>query len=651
MRYVVSLFFVFLLAATPIFAQESMLIDPLAPSSRPDPLHEWRQKNEEKRIAAEIKDEIVKGIEIPAAPNKEPDPFEEMLVADSKITAVTVYNDRAKVTRVAEIDIPAGASTVAFKELSPTLLSGSLRVEGTARAAVKFGSVLTKEIMVTRDTISAAAPLYRQIEQLKEEATAVQGEKDAALERKEFIGKIGEQAKLRSGEEVAEINLKPEQWAAAGDVIYANALETKKIVQQKDKRLREIERETAKLTSQLAQLRATGERKSIFAVLVPLESDKAAKLTISLSYQIPNATWVPIYDARVTTKAKGSLQLVQYGSVRQQTGENWKNVALTLSTAQPQRSATLEELNPMWVNVYENRRSSFFGSGEGVNYSSVGGGTEGVKVIPGTDSADEDYKRMVQRQNSRQAQMAAQEGTSAMPTPVDAGERNTLDLPPQQSASFVAAFINTGGFSNEYKIPGPADVPTDNTETKLMIGVFDTESKIQVHVKPQLSTDAYLVVRTKLKGEAPVLPGRVSLFRDEAYMGESTVALLRPGEDFDFYFGIDDQVSVKRKIFKENNKEAGLISKDAILEKQFLTEVKNLHLDPVDVVVKETTPASQNEKIVVELSPETTAGYTADADNIKGLLQWGFTMDPKSSKDLKLGWTVKWPKDHSITGL
>ncbi|MEZ0262894.1 MAG: mucoidy inhibitor MuiA family protein [Alphaproteobacteria bacterium] len=649
MRYFLSLLVVLTISATAAFAQGTpVLIDPLAPplpsQQSGDPLAEWRQSMQEKRIKEEVAQAIAKGDQ-PVALPKQPDPFADMLVADSKITAVTVYNDRAKVTRVAEVDIPAGKAIIAFKDLSPTLLSGSLRVEGSARAAVKFGSVLTKEIMVTRDTVSAAAPLYVQLEKLQDETTAVQGEKDAALERKAFIGKVGEQARLRSDENVAEMNLKPDQWAAAGDVIYANALETRKIVQQKDARLREIAREAEQLRAQLYQLRATGERKSVFAVLVPLESDKEAKLTISLSYQIPNATWVPIYDARVATKGKGSLQLIQYGAVRQQTGEEWKGVALTLSTAQPQRSATLDELNPMWVNVYENTRGFFSSSEERYNRSTIMVDNSQTKVIPGTDSADEDYKKMVKRQN------AASEGTSSMPTPVGTGDKNALDLPPAQVASFVAAFIDTGGFSNEYKIPGPADVPTDNTETKLMIGAFDAESKLQVHIKPQLSTEAYLVVRTKLKGESPVLPGRVSLFRDEAYMGESRVGLLRPGEEFDFYFGVDDQVSVKRKTLKDQNKEAGIISKDAILEKQFVTEVKNLHVDPVNVVVKETTPASQNEKVTIEISPDTTQGYTSDTDNIKGLLQWDFTMQPKEGKDLKLGWTVKWPKDHAISGL
>jgi uncharacterized protein (TIGR02231 family) len=589
--------------------------------------------------APQTADELQVAMEAEAAQQgktlKPADPFEGMLIAQSKITAVTVYSDRARVTRIAEIEIPAGSKTIAFKNLPPALLGDSLRVQGEARATVKFGAVSSKHIMSTHDTSPVIAPMIAQLEKIQEAMKAIQDEKDSLAERKAFIGKIGEQARLRSDENLAEMNLKPDQWAAAADVIYNNARETRKALQQKDVELRELMRQKEKIRAEMMQAQFSGEQRSIYTVLVPVESDKEARLTLSLSYQIPNATWQPIYDARVNTKDKGELQLLQYGSVRQQTSEDWKDVALTLSTAQPQRSASLADLNPMWVNLYQPR-----------NYA---------------------------------------EGTSAMPTPVDAGERNTLDLPPQalgragdplaewrqrteakrlsmeaevvpmaqpvRAASFTPAQIQTGGFMNEYKIPGPSTVLTDGSETKLMVGAFDAESKVQVHIKPQISTEAYLVVRTKLKGDSPVLPGQVALFRDDAYVGQSSLPLLRPGEDYDFYFGVDDQVSVKRKTLRDERKEAGIISKDAILEREFVTEIKNLHADPVDIVVKETTPAARDEKIAVEIAPVTTQGYTPDTENIKGLLQWGFTMEPKSSKDLKLGWTVKWPKDHSISGL
>ncbi|OFW96976.1 MAG: hypothetical protein A3J37_08965 [Alphaproteobacteria bacterium RIFCSPHIGHO2_12_FULL_45_9] len=185
-----------------------------------------------------------------------------------------------------------------------------------------------------------------------------------------------------------------------------------------------------------------------------------------------------------------------------------------------------------------------------------------------------------------------------------------------------------------------------------MVGAFDTENTLQVHIKPQISTEAFLVAKAKLKGESPILPGEVSLFRDGAFVGKSSVPLLRPDEDYALYFGADDQVSVKRKILKDEKTDGGMIMRDNVQERHFVTEIQNLHSKPVAIVLQETTPVGQNDEITSDILKDvTTAGYTPDTNNIKGLLQWTFDLDAKAKKDMKLGWKVAWPKDSQISGL
>ena len=95
-----------------------------------------------------------------------------------------------------------------------------------------------------------------------------------------------------------------------------------------------------------------------------------------------------------------------------------------------------------------------------------------------------------------------------------------------------------------------------------------------------------------------------------------------------------------------------MIAKDTVLERNFVTEIQSLHKDPVDIVVKESTPVPRNEKVRIDiLKDKTTAGYTADAANIKGLLLWSFTMQPKEKKDVNLGWTVSYPQGMTLSGL
>jgi uncharacterized protein (TIGR02231 family) len=546
--------------------------------------------------------------------------------AESKIVSATVYTGRAKVTRVAEIDLPKGAHTVVFTGLPAILLPDSLRAEGTARADVKFGAVAHKQVMSSQLTSARENELNAELEKLQDQVTLLNTDKNALTAQRTFIQALGTHANLRSDEEIAELNLKPDQWSAAAQTIKNDLAETLKGEVMIDIRLRETSRDINRVQAELNAQRT--DQRSTWSVTVPLESSEATKLKIELSYQVPNATWTPIYDARLETEGQGDLKLLQFGSVQQTTGEDWEGIALALSTAQPQRGTGLPDLQPNWVDAYEGNR--------GYNAAALSmDSAEGSQVQFKSMSSN-----VIQSSSGFGSIMGGMDAPAAPPPPVE------------RKAEFAAAQVNNGGFVSEYKIPGPSRVMSDGTETKLMVGGFDLDSKLEVHIKPQLSTEAYLVAKSKLKGEAPILPGAVNLFRDGAFIGQSRLPLLRPGEEQQLYFGVDDQVAVKRKTLKDERKEAGIISRDNILDRHYVTEIQNLHTKKVDVVVKETVPATRNEKVRIEISKEnTTTGYTEDTANIKGMTVWQFPMEAKEKKVLKLGWTLTWPSGTTLSGL
>jgi len=535
----------------------------------------------------------------------------------SDISAVTVYTSRAKLTRHAVVDIPAGAHTVIFKDLPAGIQPDSLRIEGKAQAEVTFGALTHKQAVHSDLIAPRERELNAQLETLVDQRKGVEAEKAALAAQRAFLDNLGKQAGLRSDEDIAEINLKPEQWAAAAETIRAGMAEIYAKTLTHDIRLRELDKEIQKVQGEINQL-YTGEHIT-WQVTVPVEVSASTKLTLDLSYQVDNATWYPLYDARLETES-GKLDLVQYGAVSQQTGEDWKNVKLTLSTAQPHRGAGLPELEPMWVSVWD---------------PNEGGG----------------------RMNFM-ARMAPVASMEAAPADMVAGaapmmaKQMVAEELKEQDAVFAAAEIDTGGFVSEYHITGPGSVPADGSETKLMVGAFETENQLQIQIKPQISNEAYLVARSKLKGEAPILSGQVNLFRDGAYVGQSYLPLLRPGEEQELSFGVDDQVSAERHVVKDERSEEGVVARDNAVERHFVTNIQNLHSRAVDIAVLETIPVGQDEKIKVDIIKNaTTQGYLMDKDDIKGLMEWKMTMQPKEKKDIALGWKVEWPKDHEISGL
>jgi len=542
------------------------------------------------------------------------------IIVESHLKAVTVYTNRAMLTRQATVDVPVGAHTIVFNNLSASLLQDSLRAEGKAIADVKFGAVSSKKIHGNELIAPHEKKLNDQLEALQDKRRSIEAEKQALSFKKTFFNTLSNQGALRSKENIAEINLKPEQWAAAAQAVYVGISDVLKSRITQDITLRSLNRQIAKIRKELNQLK-TGQR-STYQVMIPVEASAATKLTVDLSYQLPNATWKPLYDARLDTD-KGTLELVQYGSVSQNSGEDWSGVALTLSTAQPHRGAGLPDLQTMWVNFYNkvtkdrggmrNKRLEAYTQSGGVASYSNDGDVAPMKMGFGT-----------------------------------VGEA----LPALKEAKFVRAVIETGGFVSEYKIPGPSTVKADGTESKLMIGTFDTDSEIRIQVKPQISSEAYLVPHLKLKGEAPILAGHVSLFRDGAFVGQSRLPLLRPGQESDLAFGIDDQISVRRRVLKDERSEAGIIARDNVQERYFVTELQNLHKEKVKIIVLETIPVPQNKQIGVEIvAGQTTSGYEKDKDNMKGLLRWELSLEPKQKSELRLGWKITWPKDQMINGL
>ncbi|MDH5721921.1 MAG: mucoidy inhibitor MuiA family protein [Alphaproteobacteria bacterium] len=544
--------------------------------------------------------------------------FAEDIIVDSKIIAATVYNDRAAVKREGKVKIPSGAHNIVFKGIPVSIYPDSLRAEGSSVANVVFGAVSHKRESFEDYVVPREKELNDKLKTLQDKRRLEYAEKQALASGKTFLDNLAKQASLRENEEIAKMELNTESWSGAVDVIFTKIAENLKADIAQDIKIRDIDDEINKINNELRELR-TGQKQS-FEVTLPFESDKAAELTVSLIYQIPSVSWQPVYDARLDVKS-GKLNLVQYGSVGQLTGEDWEDVALTLSTARPSRGAGLPDLEPQWVSLYENMPMKGRGYGD----------------------ATPAYIMAVEEKNEDSLERAITMGSSAIPVP---------EAPKAKEASFQSAQIDTGGFVSEYKITGPSTVKADGTKAKLLVGSFEVDNKLQIQIKPKFGTDAYLVAMATLKGEAPILPGQVNLFRDGAYIGQSYTKMLRPGDETNLAFGIDDNVVVTRNTLKDERSEAGLISKESQITRSFVTEIKNLHKEPVEIALLDNVPVSKDERIRVEvLKDETTQGYQSDVDDKKGVLQWVKKYKPSEEIKINLGWRVSWPKDQNISGL
>ncbi len=548
--------------------------------------------------------------------------YADDITVSTDLAAVTVYTDRAALTRSVKVKIPQGKHTIIFEELPASLSSDSLRVEGEGDAKAVLGALSSKVVYEQKLVNEKEQALNDQLQGLQQKEKILRAEQRVLDTQKAFYENIVKQTSNRVEEEISVYEFNTDKWIGAANTLQKGLSENLQARFAIDDQLKALKEQILKVRNELNQVRSG--RRSYYEVRLPVEMEEAGELNLELSYQQHGAYWRPVYDARLDTKT-GELELVQYGSVTQNTGEDWTDIALTLSTARPHRGASAPDLFSMWVDSYDPEKAMRVSS-----VSNVRGGAVMDMAMPATlgkaEKADLYGEQEAMLSSVREVKKAA----------------------PQ------AAQIDTGGLTAEYIIPGPSSVKMDGSESKLFITSLEVDTELERHIKPQHSKNAYLVANMVLEGEDnTMLPGMVNLFRDNAFIGKTNVQLIRSGQDFGMSFGIDDQIEVERKILKDEKAQSGMfVGKTDVLERHYVTEIANLRSDAVNIVVEEIVPASRNENVILKLVPDATSkGYKMDADKVKGLVRWSFSLGAKNEEAVKLGWQLSWPQGQQITGL
>lgn len=554
-------------------------------------------------------------------------PFKDSIVADSTIEAVTVFSNRAQVTRSAVVEVPPGVQAVLFKGVPKTAQLYSLRVSGSADADVEFGSVVSREVKDAVTFTEREKELIPQIEAKETQMLELQAEKAALEAQGKYLSAVTPDT---AGDK-----------AGKGDMMQASTIarnlregmaDVYKSFVELNTRERALKTELESLRNEFLAVQTMPG--SSYYVKVPVTTEKGAKIRINLTYEVNEATWEPIYDIRLDSKAN-SVAVTQYGLVRQTTGEDWKGVALTLSTAKPLYYDYVRTVKTRWVDIQPAT-------------SVVAPRADGDPLVEWRQKTE--AKRLAMEQES-----VPEEGDVEAPKVVPMVQ----PIHPQptvkwdnRKASFRPASVESGGFVSEYKIPAASTVMSDGGDVRVMMGVSSIEGELAVLVRPQEDQRGFIVYLSKLKGNTPLYPGQASLFRDSSYCGQFRMPLVRPGQEQQIFFGVDDRVAVRHNTVKNEKQQSGLISPDNVIEREYVTEIENLHETPIKLVVEQGVPASKNEKLALSLNKEqTTPGYATDLDNTKGLLRWNIDVPAQTRQDVKLSWKLAWPKDYVLRGM
>ncbi len=554
--------------------------------------------------------------------------------AESRLATATVYPDRAVVTRTAAgLAVAAGTAEFVFAGLPASLLDESVQVSALGNVAASLLDVATRTVFVTAEPDARAKELEDRLLALRREERAL-NDQGAVLDAQRTL--------LTRIENTSTAMVAP----AAGSTPPARpTLEdyAKLLAFSADQRVRietaarslDVERaalgeKIAATEAQLNELRGRQPaRRATKTVTVRLAAAAAGKLELSLAYALPGASWAPAYDARLRSE-KRQVRLDAFGLVRNATGEDWTDVALTLSTARPGLGGAAPEIAPWYVDV-----------SQPIAYGMLS-----------------DSVMNLERKAGR-----AKAALAAAPAAMSAMAYDAAPAEQEVAATFAAAEVASAATSASFKIATPVTLASDNTPQRVPLGGADLAAVLRYQATPKLQETAFLAAAVTNTGDLPFLGGALNVFLDDTFVATSRLATTMPGEKFTLQLGADEGIALKRKIVARFTEDTGFTSRSRRTTYDILLTVTNNKRSAERIVLTDALPVARDEKIVVKLlaptereflKPEDAAaeppraGIARDAE---GRLTWRLDLKPGEKRELALKFSIEHPADLPVTGV
>jgi uncharacterized protein (TIGR02231 family) len=528
-----------------------------------------------------------------------------MTTIDAPIVAVTVFTDRARVTRRGMARLAPGEHSLTIEGLPTTLEADSVRASGRGAGITILGAEVAT-LFVTRPPEALVADLQRQLEQLQESDRALADGDAVEAERIEFLRTLRASggADLAKGLAYGRASIETIESLAGylAREIEAAQARRRAIGQQRRDLAREIEAVRARLNQ--VQHGQQQERREI---RVAVEATAEVELDLEVTYAVWGASWEPSYDIRLA--ADGGVTLSYLAQVRQQTGEDWPAVQLALSTARPAVSVTIPELHPWYIDIPR------------------------PKPPP--------MPMMAMR--TMAAPAAAPQAAGA----ADMEMMALMDEAPPPAAKVAEATIESGGAAVTYRVARPVAVPSDGSPHRTAVTTLDLGARLDYVTAPKIAAEAYLRARIKNSSAFVLLPGWANIFHDADFVGRTHLETIAPNEEFEAQLGVDDRVKVEREL-SGRTVDKTLIGNTRRTQFAYTITLTNLLATPARVTVLDQLPVARHEAIKVKL--QDTAPRPAEHSDLN-ILTWELELKPQEKRTLFFAFTVEHPRDMTVVGI
>lgn len=591
---------------------------------------------------------------------------EKTIQVKSKIENVIVFLQGAQVERTAQINIPTGNSTLVLESLSAEIDEQSIQVKGTGSftiLSVNKQSNFLKEQKFSENIQSLEkqiSGIENQI-QVKQNSLQVLKKEEEILSNNQMIGNGGAGLDLNKLKAVLQFQKSRLTEIKQEELIINNEIEN----------LRE---KIQNLKNQVNELKGKG-RGNTSDIAIKVSSKSPSNGNFLITYLVKNARWFPTYDLRASDINK-PIKLVYRANISQNSGEEWNNVKLLLSTGDPSNSVNKPSLRPYQIgyNIPSYQSSANITAVSGVITDENGSALPGVSIkiqgssIGTSSDVNGNYSILIPSQNSIIEYNYI--GYNSQSNPVNSPVANIRMIPNTQQLSEVvvtgklsgkAQGLNIRGYNVkntnvplnvdvlqnqttvEFKVDQPYTISSEGKLLSVEIANYELATNYKYFAVPKLKNEAYLSAEITGVNDLNLLSGEANLFFNGSFLGKTLINMENANDTLSVSLGPDKNVLVNRTKEKGQN-EKSFIGSNQRATRAFTFDLINKKTISVKLIIQDQVPVSTT----ADVSIENLVLSGAKLDEATGMITWEVDLLPNQTKQLRMKYEVKYPKSKPL---
>lgn len=607
---------------------------------------------------------------------------------NSEIEKVIVYLEGASIERTSSVNLLSGENIFVFNNLSSDIDENSIQVSGLGNASV-LSIVFNIDYLEKKELSEEYKTLKANLEDLDTRKNEIENIIDGFRQELQLL-----QQNQRINSDATDLSLEK---VKAMSVYYGNrTTEIKNAIYKQYQLITDLKNEIKDHQNQMLKL-DDSKKEQRGEITLKLNTQKASNLVLNIRYNIKNAGWFPLYDIRATN-TNSPIEFSYKANVYQQSGTDWDNVNVVLSTGDPSTNNIKPALFPRYLN-FNNKSYASSTPVRTSNYKynptirrvsgtvldNTGLPLPGVNVIEtGTSNGtqtDFDGNYTLNIQGSRELNysyvgfetetlpiyastmnVSLKAGAALEEVVVTGYSGRNKSIDRTLSGKVVGfavsnSYINadellqdnstmtkeTGLTNTRFEIKDKYTIKSTAEITVIEVDNFELPAIYQNYAAPELNENVFLTATIKNWEKFDLLTGEANIYFEGSYSGKTIINPQATADSLSLSLGIDPNIIVKREKL-ENFKSKSFLGGNRIVDKGYKIEVKNNKKTPVTLVLEDRIPISENKEIKVEDIETGTAQY----NDKTGIIRWKIDLKPNASEKKEFTYTVKYPKYKKV---